>query len=177
MGETRQGQTDELNLLEGCPKKGHSRERNEAYEMWDKYYGTGSYDFIVYALLDDRYPGPYIFGPLTFTHSPFYIGHGNAKKRAQKSSNYLQQAGEYNLKVKKMAEIYKVTGNPYMRTKSIGSFKTKNKAALVERKIIQLIMYEHNHMLYNSAFNRCHVPLTKDDYKLMNPDPNHIITM
>jgi len=172
MGETIKGKKAGVILI----KEGHSLKRDILYEQWDINFGIGSYDYVVYSLLDDRFPGPHTYGPLTFKYVPFYIGHGEAKKRAQKSGNYLQHAGEYTLKTKKMEEIFKVTGNRFMRTKIISSFKTKNKAALVEKKVIQLIR-DCGHVLDNSSFNRCDIPLTADDYKLMNDNPNHILTM
>lgn len=173
MGEGWRGKEDFYKLLEGCCETGNSKEKDEAHDAWDDYYGKGSFDFDVYSLLDIRKPGSYIFGPLVFTHSPFYIGHGNGKQRVKKSRDYLQQSGEYNLKVKKMEEIYKETGNSSMRVKIIGKFKTKNKAALVERKIIQLIR-DNGHVLDNSDFRLCEVPLKPEDYKLM--DHTYMVT-
>ena len=173
MGELRKGENDFYNLLEGCSPTHPSKKRDEAYDKWDEYYGDEQYSYVVYALLDITKPGPFTFGPLTFTHSPFYIGHGNSKKRVKKSRDYFQQADEYSLKVNKMKQIYEQTGNPYMRVTLIGSFKTKNKAALVERKIIQLIR-DCGHILDNSNFSFCEVPLREEDYMLMSN--NYIIT-
>ena len=167
MGEIWQGKEDFYDLKEGCCEKGNSKRKDEAYDRWDDYYGKGTYDFVVYALLDETLPGPFKFGPLEFEYSPFYIGHGDSRERVRKSRDYLQQSDEYNLKVKKMEMIYEKTGNPYMRVKIIGHFKTKNKASLVERKIIQL-MRDCGHILDNSAFNLCEIPLKEDDYKTLS---------
>ena len=171
--ETEEGIKQYKILQESC--SGYSPTKDQEFEKWDYRYGTGGLDFLVYALFDKTKPHvPYTFGPLTFMGYPFYIGHGDARTRMKKTCDFLQQK-EYTLKTEWMQKIYNDTGCSYMSYTLIGKFKTKPKAALVERKIIKLL-YDSKHHFSNAYLHRCEVPLQEEDYRLLMNNNYNIIT-
>lgn len=46
---------------------------------FDKDFGDGELDYVVYVLLDGGKSGHYQFGPISFDKEPFYIGCGNRR--------------------------------------------------------------------------------------------------
>lgn len=149
---------DPYGLLEDCKSQ---KEIDEAHDLWDYFYGEPPYSYYVYVLLDGRRPGKYKFGPLEFTYEPFYVGHGK-KDRVKKSGMLSRQLDKYCHKVKRMIEIEKDGG--VIRYQIVGYFYTKEKAALVEKKLMNVIPRNY---LTNGLIHLCEVPLKKEDYNVL----------
>ncbi len=138
------------------------KEIDEAHDSWDKHYGKPPYTYYVYVLLDGTQPGKYTFGPLRFDHEPFYVGHGKGD-RIKKSAMLSRQLDKYTHKVKRMQEIEKDGGT--IRPQIVGYFYTKEKAFLVEKKVMNLITRKY---LTNGVLHLCEVPLRKEDYNVLS---------
>ena len=158
MGEKYPGE-DIHDYLKNCNSQ---KEIDEMHDRWDLCYGIYPLQYEVYLLLDGTKPGDYIFGPLTFTHEPFYVGYGSLG-RHRKSAGFGRQLDRYNFKVEKMKEIIKKGGT--IRCVILNRFYTKNKAMLVEKKLMNLIPRPP---LTNSMIHLCKVPLKPEDYQCMN---------
>lgn len=166
MGMIWQGETDFYEVVNECKQEVNwdksGTELHEqhvidmAHDKWDIYYGQYPYSYEVYTLADPRFQGRYEFGPLRFNYKPFYVGHGELG-RALKSSAYGRQLDKYTHKIKKMKEIKKAGMRP--RIYIVGRFMTKNKAFVVEKKLMNLIPD-----LSNSLFHLCEIPLLEEDY-------------
>lgn len=140
--------------------KGHSYEADLLYEQWDKLYGTGTFSYSVYMLVDSTRPVHIRFNKyLEFFHCPFYVGYGNFIKRAQRSMNVKIQKEKYTAKTARLNEIQQRGGNP--RIVYIGHFLTPYKAHLVERKIMNIQNIKS--FLANSEWHHCEIPLTASD--------------
>ena len=149
---------DEYGILEDCCNQ---KEIDEVHDKWDEYYGKGYCRYEVYVLMDSTIPGKFMFGPLVFDHEPFYVGHGR-NGRAKISASIGRQQDKYNFKSKRMKDIQDNGG--YIRWTVINRFKTKTKAFVVEKKIMNLIPRNY---LTNSLLHLCEVPLLESDYTYM----------
>ena len=158
MCETYAGKDDDYDLLEDCYNQ---KEINKIHDLWDEYYGEHPKSYEVYVLTDGTKPGDYNYGPLFFGYEPFYVGHGEIG-RHRKSMGVGRQLDKYCFKTQRMIEIISKGGS--IRPKIVGYFYTKTKAALVEKKLMNLIP---RNILTNSLYHLCEVPLVKEDYKLM----------
>jgi hypothetical protein len=129
-------------------------------------YGDSNLRYSVYVLTDSTKPGSYTYGMLSFNHEPFYVGSGIKGRRVKESLSLgRQMEREYSYKVQRMIDI-KNMGGSLMRYIIIGNFCTKEKAELVERKIIHLIRLTTR--LENSIQLFCAVPLTVSDCNVMS---------
>lgn len=163
--------TDYLNVLDECD--GDKRSIDEAYEHWDDYYGIFPYSYDVYVLTDSTRPNKFIFGLLEFQYEPFYVGYGEIRKRVKESSALGRQKDKYCFKTMRMIEIVEQRGGR-VRPVIIGRFKTAEKAALVERKIMNTIPRS---FLTNCTLNYCEIPLSLDDCNVMHPKKCSILTV
>lgn len=151
-------------LKQKYKKAKYKRQIDFEYENWDIMYGDGNYRYQVYVLTDSTRPGSYTYDILSFTHEPFYVGSGIISRRVQESIRLgRQMEREYSYKIQRMINIQKMGGS--MRYIIIGNFCTKEKAQLVERKIIHLIREKTR--LENSIQLFCAVPLTPSDCNVM----------
>lgn len=144
---------DGLNILD------EFRTKDEAYDQWDDYYGRGYYSYEVYVLTDMTKPGKYQYGLITLEYEPFYVGHGRIG-RMKKSWN-IDWDNIHTFKQQRILEIGKKGGNIYGY--KLGLFYTKNKASVVEKKVMNIIPRE---LLTNSVINYCPVPLTEKDLNI-----------
>ena len=149
---------DYLGILSKCTTP---KQIDAAYDLWDKYYGAYPYEYEVYLLLDSTKRDKYRFGPLVFNYEPFYVGYGKIG-RHRKSMALGRQRDKYTFKVQRMEEIISKGGS--IRPLVVNRFYTKNKAMLVEKKLMNLIP---KGFLENSLLHFCKVPLLKEDYKVM----------
>jgi hypothetical protein len=154
---------DDFGYLAKC--NGDKKLIDEQYDLWDIYYGVHPYSYDVYVLTDGTRPIKLNFGLLEFFHDPFYVGHGDIRKRVRESKALGRQKDKYCLKTIRMIEIVETRGGS-IRPVIIGRFQTKEKAALVERKIMNTIPRS---FLCNGTINYCEIPLTLDDCNVMHP--------
>lgn len=153
---------DDLGYLNEC--NGDKKLIDEVHDMWDEYYGVLPYSYDVYVLTDGTRPIKLNFGLLEFFHDPFYVGYGEIRKRVRESMALGRQKDKYCLKTMRMIEIIETRGGR-IRPVIIGRFKTKEKASLVERKIMNTIPRS---FLSNSTINYCEIPLTLADCNVMH---------
>jgi len=143
----------------------YKRQLDIEYENWDIMYGDNIQRYSVYVLTDTTKPGLCTYGPLTFTHEPFYVGSGIMGRRVKESMSIgRQMEREYSYKIQRMLQI-KQAGGTTMRYVIIGHYFTEEKAKLVERKIIHLI--DPITRLSNSVRLFCDIPLTPYDCNVM----------
>jgi hypothetical protein len=135
-------------------------------DSWDIIYGRYPYSYEVYALTDSTKPIVFSLSYLSFTHEPFYIGHGKYNKRFRESMALGRQKDKYTKKVRAMIKIIEQQGG-VIRPIQIGKFYTKEKASIVEKKIISLFDLTYPGMLQNSLYNACQVPLFKSDCNII----------
>jgi len=160
MAEKIEGLNDDYKLIEDDMS---FKEKDQARDCWDEYYGLYPYDYEVYLLLDSTKPGKYVYGPIECTHEPFYVGSGKRYVRVRESKLVGRQKDKYTHKVKRMIQIIKQGG--CIRHQIVGCYFTETKARLVEKKIMNLIP---RNVLTNSTSHLCEIPLIKEDYTLNN---------
>jgi len=138
------------------------KKTDEAYDQWDIQYGDGKQDYLVYVLTDPTKPIKLRFSPLEFYHEPFYVGYGDAVQRLKDTVGVGRQKDKYSAKTARLLEILSKGHNA--RKVIIGKFETKEKAMLIERKIMNTI---NKSFLTNALFHYCEVPLTIADCNVM----------
>jgi len=148
---------DDYGLLDHCFTQ-KSIDKIVDNEWEDNYQRDYKYKYETYILLDRNKNGIYKFGPFTFPYEPFYVGYG-LLGRGWRSADLWDQYDNYNLKVQRMKEI----GYGKIGCSVIGRYYTKQKAALVERKLMNLIPRK---FLHNSIIRLCEIPLTNEDYSV-----------
>lgn len=68
-------------------------------------------NYYVYAYLDPRKPGKYIYGEYTFDYEPFYIGKGHGKRFKSHLFESKQKYDTNKIKINKIKKIIRETGN------------------------------------------------------------------
>lgn len=107
--------------------------------------------FYVYAYLDPRKPGKYVYGDLTFDYEPFYIGKGHGQRITEnirkakriikdniKSFSKIKNTGVNWKFINKIKSIHKQTGNWPITIKLKINLKEKNSYKL-EKEYIKTI--------------------------------------
>lgn len=164
MGYKNNDNSDSEGLIEACGTGWDKfKKRDEAYDQWDIIYGNGIKDFLVYVLTDPTKPIKIQFGSLEFNHEPFYVGYGDAIRRLKETVGVGRQKDKYTAKTVRLLEIRSMGHNA--RQLTIGKYFTKEKAMLVERKLMNII---NKSFLTNSMFHYCEVPLLKGDCNVMD---------
>lgn len=152
---------DDFGILDDCDTP---KEVDQALDLWDKYYGIPPYSYEVYVLMDGTKPEKFVFGPLELNYEPFYVGHGQIG-RNRKSAALGRQKDKYTHKVARMIDIVEKKGG-VIRSRIINRFYTKNKAFMVEKKLMNLIPRS---FLTNSLIHYCEVPLLVEDIGCYKP--------
>lgn len=159
----KNGNTDSEGLINHEDTSWENFKRiDEAYDRWDSVYGDGKPDFLVYVLTDPTKPIKLQFGPLEFYHEPFYVGYGDVVTRLKDTVGVGRQKDKYRAKTARLLEIRSKGHNA--RKVIIGRYATREKAMLVERKIMNTI---NKSFLTNHLFHYCEVPLTVTDCNVM----------
>jgi len=157
-----------LKAKHGVKNKKDMENINAAYDEWDKVYGIYPILFEVYILLDGNKPGDWSFGPIELSHKPFYVGCGKLG-RHEHSMGKGRQLERHCEKTDRIIEIFRLGGLTAVGYYIVNYFMTKEKAVVVEKKIMRLIGKRY---LTNAEFNYCIIPLLEEDY--MKPgDINH----
>jgi hypothetical protein len=166
---------DPYGLLRGVDEVYNGNERvflrHRAWDRWDDVYGCGKYDYQVYALCNEQDPGEYVYGPLRLNYRPHYIGHGQVEKGNRKA-RCVESAGDGRQKDKAGEKYYWIEqmaiDKKNIHIEVLGQYYTKNKAKIVEIKLLHLMKQEHIY-LTNATYTWTQVPFNKDDF--VNPDP------
>jgi hypothetical protein len=165
---------DPIRLEEQCKAIVNKWDRGqcqmECWDAWDDIYGIAPLSYEVYVLTDPTRPMIIEFPPfLHFYHRPFYIGYGVIGTRAKRSANFtIQDKDNYNYKTKILKEIHARGGRAIPVI--IGNFYTKQKAEVVERKLMNTI-----HISFqdgNSNRNLCEIPLSESDCNVIYKNPS-----
>ena len=94
--------------------------------------------FYVYAYLDPRKPGKYVYGEYSFDYEPFYIGKGCTKRQIKRHLFETRDRTKNTMKYNKIQKIIKETGNNPILIKVKNNLK-ENEAFAIEDILIQLI--------------------------------------
>ena len=94
--------------------------------------------FYVYAYLDPRKPGKYVYGEYSFDYEPFYIGKGGTKRQIKRHLFETRDRTKNTMKYNKIQKIIKETGNNPILIKVKNNLK-ENEAFAIEDILIQLI--------------------------------------
>lgn len=151
---------DRYGLLKGLDQIKNGNQRKMAYHNawmeWEKMYGVGSLDYLVYILSDESKPGEYKFGPLTLYYKPFYVGQGKCKKanleaRYKESSRVGRQRDKGGEKVDKL-ELMKQQ-NKKVHIDVIQRFHTEPPSKVLEMKLL--------HTIPKNYLTNCEFPYTR----------------
>lgn len=93
--------------------------------------------FYVYAYLDPRKPGKYVYGDYSFDYEPFYIGKGGTKRQLKRHLFETKNRTKNSLKYRKIQSILKFGLIPI--TKKILENIKEDKAFSLEEKLIKII--------------------------------------
>lgn len=164
MGYKNNDKSDPQGLIASCGSGWSSFKKiDEAHDQWDIVYGNGKHDYIVYVLTDGTKPKKLQFGPLDFNYEPFYVGYGSIINRLKETAKVGRQKDKYTEKTARLINIQEVLKGQ-IRKIIIGRYFTKEKAMLVERKVIYTIRKD---LLTNASFNFCELQLLAADCNVM----------
>jgi len=171
---------DPYGLLRGVDTlyNGNDRDllKHRAWDKWDDMYGGGRLDYMVYVLCDKSDPGKYIYGPpegtqLRLNFRPKYIGHGQCEK-GKRRARCVESKGKGRQEDKPGEKYYWIEEmarkKRKIHTDILGLYYTKEKAKIVEIKLLYLMKKECVD-LTNATYTFTQVPLNEDDFD--NPAP------